>query len=199
MEDLTYLDDILRRGSVEFDIRRNEEMSGAGSGNFWSAELAPPLWEASISLSDVDRAAAGRVDALARRLGTNGTVLITDPTAPVIDVPGPVTISGIAGDRGSLSLAGLPDGQAIFVGNRLSVSYGTGLVYYAEFCSDVVVAGGAAASVDVFPYVPFGVEVGDVVDLARPACKMKIETHRPFASRPADVAGGGAIRFLQKP
>lgn len=200
MKPLAYLSDILHRTDVSFDIRRTEERSGAGSGDFWSAELAPPLWQASVALADVDAAQGARVNALVRRLGTDGTLLVADTHVAAIDVPGPVTVNTIGGERDSLSLSGLPAGQTLQVGQRLSVAFGGGGIYYAEIGSDVTADGsGDTPLIDLYPYLPAGIEVGQAVDVATPACKVKIETFKPYVLTVDGNARGAALSLLEAP
>ncbi|WP_407496853.1 hypothetical protein [Pseudooceanicola sp. MF1-13] len=199
MQPVTFLDDLLRSTSVTFDLARNEEMSTAGSGDIWGAEQAPPLWVAGISLADVSRDVAAMIDARVRYLGTNGTALISDPLQPILDVPGPVTVAAIASDRGSLSLAGLPAGQAITGGVRLSVEHGVNRVFYGELAFDAVADGaGVTPLMPVTPWIAYGVQAGQSVELARPVCKMAVVGHQPHKGDMDGNGRGASLQLRQK-
>ncbi|MCB5412345.1 hypothetical protein [Pseudogemmobacter faecipullorum] len=142
---LAFLSDVLRAGDVSFDMRRNDEMSGSGSGQFWAAELAPPLWQVTMSLAARRPEQAREIDAKIRALGIGRqTLLFTDPTyAPAsrIDPGGSASIGSISADRTRISLAGLLPDYVATIGDRISVSLGAGRYWTAELAEGGRVSG----------------------------------------------------------
>lgn len=194
---------------VVMTLRRHDEQSGGGDGRFWTAELAPPLWSAEVSLADCSAPLARELEARIDGLnGSSGTFLFADPSykgpAGGSSGLGSVTVSAISADRGAIALAGLPAGFVVTVGDYLSIDYGPGRVYFGRFAEGAVANGsGAIAQREIRPYLPMTITTGAAVELARPRFKAIIP---PGGYKPFDyglphgvIATGGSLSILQKP
>lgn len=169
-----------------WDVRRSDETSGTTAGRILTAELASPLWVASVEAMRMKPSLADQLTAQLRWLSAPGrTFQWVAPyyRAPRSDPKGlalggaTVTVASVASDRSGLSLAGLPAGYALTTGDKLSISYGSAPVRQAFLeVSTAAVASGAGATpvFDIFPAVPVGVTVGQVVTLRDPWCPCMI-------------------------
>jgi hypothetical protein len=205
---LPVLADRLKIQKVSWSIQRNDEMSGGGDGRVWQAELAPPLWMATIELCEMDLDQAEAVAALIRKLhGAQESFLLYNPARkyPAADPTGAllgsayVTVAAVGGN--TISLAGLPAGYMVSLGDKMSITYAGARVAFLE-ASETVAANGAGATgaIEVFPHVPVGVQAGQAVTLVRPACKCFIMpgTHNPGSGSKMTVTGAG-FKALQRP
>lgn len=205
---LAFLSDILREdGAVTLTLQRNDEMSGAGDGRYWSAELSRPIWTASMNLAARGRGCVQRareIDAKIRALGVNRAFLWADPA-----YPGPsggvagagVTISAISADRTALTLAGLPAGFVLAAGDRLSVMWGNGRYYMAELTEAGLADGaGLTGSIGVYPYPPLALTAGTSVEMAAPVLKAIVPPGGfvPHGYIRNFVAQGASLNILQK-
>lgn len=163
---LAFLADLLDIESVEFDVERNDSISGQGSGRLIPVELAPPQWYAEITLNPAYHEDAEVIAAKIRRLhGSLGSFLLYDPRKiyPMADPDGSklganvVSITGIGNDNQTLRLEGLPAFYTLSPGDKLSYSYGGDYMAFLEI-SDYVTASstGIMAAAPVFPHVPSG-------------------------------------------
>lgn len=206
---LSSLNDRLKIASVVWDIQRNDEMSGEGSGRFWQAELAPPLWVAEIGLATGYYDSLKQQAALIRSLhGMQEPFLLCDPTSryPQADPTGAVlgarntTVSSIGTDKQSISISGLPSGYKLTAGDKIEVR-GSDRYGFLEVSAFTVQAssGGSTPSFQVFPHVPVWLQPGAACTLAKPACRVVLypESHNPgTASRL--FTEGARFRVLQK-
>ncbi|WP_339107130.1 hypothetical protein [Thioclava sp. GXIMD4216] len=197
--DLGWISDLIIPSSCTMDLQRNEETSGVGSGQFWSAELAEPLWTAQVGIPRFLTHAEGRAfDAKMRRLGTNRTLLFADPMYKGLDQSG-VVISSFSTDRTAITLSGLAPGTDILAGHRLSVVYG-GHIWFAEFDEDVTADdSGVAGPVAVYPFPPMILAAGAVVELAKPYLKMMLVDAAASAALPGNRVGEKTLTLRQKP
>lgn len=206
---LDQFSDHLRANAVTFSLERRDEHSGSGDGRVWSVQLSPPLWTAEVSLANRSAQLARDLEALIDGLdGSRGTFLFADPT-----YPGPasgsaglgdVSIAGIRSDRGAVGLTGLPAGFVLTRGDRLSIEFASGRVYFGRF-----IEGGTASQAgnlgqrEIRPYLPQGISAGINVELAEPRMKASI---RPGGFTPFEyglpeglIARGASISIMQKP
>lgn len=202
---LAFLSDVLRAGDVSFDMKRNDEMSGSGSGQFWAAELAPPLWQVTMSLAARRPEQAREIDAKIRALGIGRqTLLFTDPTyAPAsrINPGGSASIGSISADRTRISLSGLLPDYVATIGDRISVSLGAGRYWTAELAEGAAAnTSGVTPLVTVTPYLPLGINIGARVELIAPVlrCFVPPSGHKPFGMTPGRIALGASLTLLQK-
>ena len=185
-------------------LRRFDEMSGSADGRFWSAQLAPPLWEASYSLYANHSAHAREINAKVQALdGVNKAIVWCDPyyAGPASGVTAGlsgVTVSGIRADRGAVSLAGVPAGFVLTAGDFMSINYGGGRRYFGQFAEGGTASGGSVPMAEIRPYLPIGVPTGAVVDLVKPRFNAVVTDFKPFANYRGKWGQDAAITILQK-
>ncbi|WP_411838675.1 hypothetical protein [Paracoccus sp. ME4] len=204
---LDFLANCLVGDRIPLDLQRFDEMSGSGDGRFWSAAMAQPLWTASYSLYAKQAAHSRELNAKVRALdGAARTFYWADPyyDGPASGVTAglnSVTVSGIRTDRGAISLSGLPPGFVLSAGDRLTIQYGSGRVYFGEFSEGATAGtlGNIADARELRPYLPFGISVGVTVRLVRPFFKAMVTEFTPFASYRGRWGDSAAITILQKP
>lgn len=201
---LAFLSDALcTRDDVLLTLRRNDEISGSGDGRYWTAQLARPIWSATVNISYQHRARAREIDAKIRALnGSANAFLWADPFYRTSVDPGSsATISAIGADRTTIALTGLPAGYVINPGDRLSIAWGTDRYYLAEVAETVAASGsGLTGQFGVMPYLPLSISTGAAVEMAKPVVKMIIppDGYTPFSSRPGRFSQGASIQMLQK-
>lgn len=201
---LSFLSDVLRMGSVGLHLRRFDEQSGSGDGRIWTTELARPLWQANVPLARCGWDQARRIDARLRALqGSKRDFLWADPSYQTASKPGSgVTVSTIAADRASVTLAGLPPYYNLRAGDRFSIEWGVGRHYLAEVAEDVVASSaGVAAGVGVMPFLPLGIANGALANLAAPTVKLFIppDGHTPYTAMLGGYSEGASLTLLQRP
>jgi hypothetical protein len=204
---LAHLADVLKVNSITLDLQRSEEYSGHGDGRYWSAELAPPLWTASIPLVPVPTIEARAINARIRALdGSSKTFLVGDPSyrGPVAGTfgLGAVTVGSISAARDRLSLDGMPAGFELAIGEYLSIGYGDGRRWFGEVSEAMAAnASGVTPSREVRPHLPQGVTVGDAVELVKPCFKAFIppKGFTPYSFQLGDMGTGASLTILQKP
>lgn len=208
---LTVLADRLAIASVVWDIQRNDEMSGVGDGRVWQAELAAPLWTADVVLSDDPHIPLKQIAALIRKLhGSQESFMLYDPLSmyPQADRDGSllganvVTVKSIGADRQSISLKGLPDGYTLTLADKVQVAYAGDPVrnFFCEVSETVTADGdGETAEFGIFPHVPVGLAVDDVVTLKRPACKVFVppNSFKPGTARGA-ITSGASFKVIER-
>ncbi|QBR35411.1 hypothetical protein ETW23_03905 [Leisingera sp. NJS201] len=180
--------DHLRVQQASLVLERPQQFNSLGGGELLAAELAPPYWRGSVTLTpmqsrDADQLTS-RLEALAvpgrsfeichpHRIGPR-----SDPLGAALAGFSPV-IEEVPADPGSLKLGGLPSGYELSPGDLLAFSYnpGTGqrralhrVVEGATASSASAHGGFQAGPFEVAPYVRPGVAAGASVSLIRPAC-----------------------------
>ncbi|MGV0909265.1 hypothetical protein [Martelella sp. FOR1707] len=207
MRTLAQFFDHLPLQPMRWDIQRNDELSGIGSGVVFQAELAPPLWMAAIALQPVRLPQSNEISALVNGLsGAQETFLFRDPyiCAPRLDPQGSglvgstVTVAAAAGR--SLSLQGLPSGYRLSIGDKIQIVASGGAYTFVEVSDNVVAtAGGTTGPFQVFPRLPASVSAGAVCTLTRPSCPCII---LPGSFQPGTPSGnivpGISFRIMQK-
>lgn len=210
---VAYFFDKLLIDSVVWDIQRNDEFSGLGTGQIWQAEMAPPLWLADVSLTNLTVAQGKQAAALIRRLqGSQEAFFLCDPSAlyPQSDPTGSIigsstvqinTVPSTNANR--ISLKGLPAGYVLTTGDKLQIR-STGSpddVYsFLEVSEDVTANGsGVTPAFDIFPARSGYTAVNDVVTLKKPACLMKLYpgSHNPGGANIV-VNSGAGFKAIQK-
>lgn len=204
---LASLADVLRADDCQFYLRRNDEMSGSGDGRFWTAELARPLWEVTLSLAARTPADARAIDAKVFTLnGSSQSFLFAEPTyAPAGGgVPGSgVTIDAIASDGLAIALAGLPAGYVVTAGDRFSVAWGTGRQYLGMFAETATADGsGDTAQIAITPWLPIGIATTAAVEMTTPVLRAFVPPggYRSFGTRSGGlVSQGASLTMVQRP
>ncbi|MBD3785631.1 MAG: hypothetical protein IE922_01495 [Sphingomonadales bacterium] len=182
---LSYLSDKLPVESVTFSILRQDELSGSGDGQIWQAQMAPPIWQAEIVLTNVRDDCARAIRAAVNGLnGSAGDFLLedracryplNDPLGAVVAGASPV-VAAIGANRQSLGVTGLPANYKLAAGDKLTVVFGSA-VYLGEVSANVTASGAGAATVPVFPPVPYSAAASSQpVVLVRPYMKARLAT-----------------------
>lgn len=200
---LKFFGDTLEIISASMTLVRYDEMSGTGDGRMWSSELAPPLWQAELSLASVDWSDARRINARIRALaGTEKSLMWSDPTyAPEFAPSDNPTLASIAADKSAISISNLRPNYSFNAGDMLSFTWEGGTRHYlGEVAEDISAnASGTVAALSVYPYVPMSAAVGVRVELVRPSVEMIIppDGFTPYRFL-NDRAEGASIKMLQK-
>lgn len=174
--------ELLRASDMTFDPDEAITYSETGGGEILTAELGEALWGGGVTL--VPRkflnnpGLSAKINAL-RRAGSS--FLIGHPFAryPQADPTGQMlrgatpTVAALVGNRRELSIAGLPAWYQITAGDHLAIRFGASGAQraYFEVVTGAPAVSGVAGPIEVGPLLPFGVQVGDAVELIRPALK----------------------------
>lgn len=203
---LTFLSDLLRHQSLTFDLMRFDEQSGSSDGRFWAARLAAPLWQVTAPMIVRDRVTSAEISAKIRALdGMRRQFLFEDKSyAPAWAVaPGSaVKIASISADRTAIALNSLPASYRVTAGDRMSIAWGAGRYFFAEFAETVTANGsGVTAQIAIMPYLPQGIATGAAVEMARPRLKVIVPPGGfvPFTDTPGRLSQGASLTLLQKP
>lgn len=207
---LSVINDHMPIASVEWDIQRNDELSSAGSGDVWQAELADPKWKAVVTLGrglrDDLKQAAARLRSLD---GSRKAFFLVDPLSlfPAADRNGVIlgnsTVIVRATGNGSLAqLSGLPADYVLTVGDKMQVQYGPAddpRFAFVEVSETTSASVSGFIDCQVFPRLPLSLALGDAVTLVKPACAMIIQptTHKPGVATRSIIEGAG-FTALQK-
>ncbi|MAU20619.1 MAG: hypothetical protein CMH13_08810 [Martelella sp.] len=192
---------------MRWEIRRNDELSGVGSGVVFQAELAPPLWSAAIALQPVRLPEANEISALVNGLlGVQEPFLFRDPylCGPKLDPGGAglvgATVTVVAANGRSLSLGGLPSGYRLSIGDKIQIVTSGGTHAFVEVSENVVAtAGGTTGAFQVFPRLSVSVSAGATCTLARPACSCIIMPGSlQSGTSSGNIVSGIAFRIVQK-
>lgn len=194
--------------SVEWDIRRNDQLAGLGSGDVMQTELADPVWSAVVTLGRGLHDELKQAAALIRRLhGAKQPFFICDPTSlyPQADPKGltlgasAVTVRTVSADRSILKLQGLPAGYVLTLADKVQIPYAGGRHAFHEVSETAAATAGGQIDVQVFPFLPFSLAVGLAVTLKQPACPVIVDpaTHRPGTAR-RSVTDGAGFTVIQK-
>lgn len=208
---LAFLADLLDIESAEFDVQRNDVVSGQGSGRLIPVELAPPLWYADVAINMNYFEEAEVIAAKFRRLhGPLGTFLLYDPRKkyPLSDPTGSIignreiTITAKGADNDTLSFAGFPPGYVLSPGDKFAYPYGASSRAFMEI-SDYATAsaGGVVNAAPVFPHVPIGTNVSGstIATFVKPACVMRLEKDGWLTGRSQGLhTSGQGFRAIQK-
>ncbi|TCT28160.1 hypothetical protein [Martelella mediterranea] len=189
------------------DVQRNDELSGQGSGELLAAELAPPLWKATITLDDGRNNDLKRAAALIRSLsGSRDAFMVCDPTSlwPQDDFEGRilgaanVQVRATGADRSVALLSGFPAGYLMSIGDKIQFIQGS-LTSYHEVRGTVSANAGGLVDLPVFPLLPFSLTTAANVTLIRPAFAAIVTTggHKPGTAS-SSLTRGGQIEVIQK-
>lgn len=199
--------DFLPIASVDWNIQRNDELSGAGSGDVWAAELSDPLWVGEVTLgtgrNDELKQAAARIRSLR---GTQVAFMMCDPISqyPQADPKGSIlgnaviTLRTIGPDRITARMKGFPPAYVLTVGDKLQINY-QDLIAFVEVGETV--AADAAGNLDapIYPNLPSSFTADSLVVVKRPACPVVIEPESHKAGTATrSVTNGAGFKVLQK-
>lgn len=171
--------------TVKWRLRRNDEISGLGSGQTLSAELGPALWTADVVLDWMRHDHADQVQAAIETLdGPFNSFYLCSPRRrfPQADPDGTLlgaatpTIHTLGGDNKSVRLAGVPAGYRLTRGDFLAFDYGApSRRAFHRIVEDATADGaGITPSFEVRPHIRPGATTGLAVTLIKPAAKVFI-------------------------
>lgn len=191
---------------ARFDLDEALSISETGGGEILTAQRGVQLWRGSVTLAPAraipSEAMRTKIDVL-RRPGA--TFFVEHPFLrfPQADPTGVVmlghtpTVSALVGNARELSIAGLPTHYRISEGDHLSIAYGSGGGKRAYFrvVTGAPATSGVAGPIEVAPFIPAGVAVGNAVQIIRPAIKavMVPGSYSGPDLRPGQIAG--PVRF----
>lgn len=204
---LAELFDRLPISSVDWNIQRNDELSGMGSGDLWAVELADPLWTAEVTLGAGRNDELKQVGARIRALGGSRTAfMMCDPISqfPQADPNGSrlgtaaITLRTIGADRITARMQGFPAGYVLTVGDKLQVSY-QNLIAFVEVGDTIPADANGNLDVPIFPRLPSSFAAGALVAAKRPACPVIImpESHKAGVATRSVTTGAG-FKVIQK-
>lgn len=208
---LAVLSDRLNVQTILWSIQRNDELSGLGSGQIIQAELAPPLWTGEVVLDMDYHDGAKQIAAIIRKLhGAQEAFFLCDPLSkyPQSDPDGAllgssvVQVDVIPSHRASIALKGLPAGYNLLPGDKMQIAYGADPTRYAflEISESATAFGdGTTGLIGVFPHIPVGIGINDIVTLAKAACRCVIVpgSHNPGTGNGMFTEGAG-FKVIQK-
>lgn len=173
--------DLLKFAKVSFSRKENDEMSGLGSGQILTANLAPKLWIADISLAKVFHSEAMQLQALIEALdGSLGTFYLYNPLAkyPQSDPTGSIfgastpTIHTLNSDNKRMRVQGLPSTYRLTRGDMISWDYSSGTKRaFHRIVETVTAVAGLTPLFEVRPHIRVGSTTGLAVTLIKPAGK----------------------------
>lgn len=199
--------DKLPISAVDWNIQRHDEMSGSGSGDLWTAELADPLWTGDVALGEGMngelKQAAARIRALG---GSRIAFMMCDPISqfPQADLKGTlignavITLRTIGSDRITARMQGFPPGYVLTVGDKLQVNYLT-LSAFVEVGDTLAADANGNLDVPIFPRLPSSFAAGALVIVKRPACPVIIlpDSHKAGTAA-RTVTNGAGFKVIQK-
>ena len=204
--------DKLRITSVQWQLKRWDQLSGVGSGDVLAAQLAPPRISGTVTIAPMYHDDAAEVQALVESLdGPMQSFFLYAPQKayPRYDPDGSklgastVTIHTVGSNNKSLQLQGLPSGYVMSTGDYLAYDYSMNPVRRGfHRISETVTTPGSGISplFEVRPHLRPGTTTGLAVTLIKPAAKVFIvpETFDPGTARPI-VTEGMQFEVMQRP
>lgn len=148
------------------------QISGLAGGDILSAEIAPARWEGAVSLAPMKSRVADRLSLLLAALENPGATFEGykgNQIGPAGDPRGlalagaSVTVGGFNTAASTLTLAGLPPGLSLSVGDMVSFSY-EGRRALHRFSED------GTGALEVRPHLRPGLTAGVEAELIRPYC-----------------------------
>jgi hypothetical protein len=169
----------LRVASLSLSLPAAAEMSRTAGGEIMVAELGARLWSARVTLAPIGIENAAALQVKLRLLQRAGASLLVSPRIgdyPARDPNGViealnVTIADLPAGNQTLSLAGLPAGYALSVGDNLAFSYrNPPLQAFHQLVGDARAdAAGITPAFEILPQLRPGAIVGASVTLVKPA------------------------------
>lgn len=178
--------DLLPVASIRMDLDETAEMSRTAAGAVLSSDRGDRLWMGEVELdvmeareADLAHARLNLLRGGARRFevyDTRRPAPRHDPSGALLGAANPVLGALPAGDFRLLSLAGLPGGYRLAVGDYLAYDYAGGRRALHVVQEDVVAgAGGSTAAFEVLPWRRRAAVAGLAVRLVRAGCIAKVE------------------------
>ncbi|APG45696.1 hypothetical protein [Phaeobacter porticola] len=201
----------LRLRAITFDLPDDQTGTGTGSGEVLRASRRDVLWQGKAAVTLNRHDAQDEIKALMDEIRHGGArFLVSDPKrrGPQSDKLGTLQGNSIAtvhsfdlGDRRKLVLRGLPAGFELRAGDLLSIEYGADPVrhFLARIQRGGTFAGNTPkCELRVLPFLPIGLEVGQVVTLRSPVCKASYvpDSYTPIERLPG-YDGGFEFKWRQ--
>lgn len=201
--------DRLKIRSVVWQLQRFDEISGLAGGDILAAQLMQPKWSGTVTLAPMYHAEAAQVQALVESLdGPMRAFYLYAPQMPNPqaydghDLSG-VTIGSVGSNNRAMTLAGLPEGFTVTVGDSLAFDYGsnpTRRAFHRILETRTATALGNTSLFEVRPHFRPGVQAGLAVTLIKPAAKVFI---MPGSFNPGTAEGvvtsGMSFEVMQRP
>lgn len=198
-------------GRPVFVPQQARKGSSDGHGNMLSAAFGVrPKWSASVQLSDGRHSRhLMQENDLAGLGGRDGTFLAYDIRTPypASDPEGwrlgdsVITVKSIGANNRSIALEGFARAFTVTKTDKLSILYSSSKRFLCEVRETVTGnAGGETAEFEVWPFLPPGIVVGDVVTLRKAPGKFKIVagSYRP-GSGAGNMASGPSFSMVSVP
>lgn len=175
--------DVIRMASIRVTLVASQQISGAGGGKIFVADLGPKYWEFEVSIINMENADARRVQALIEALDESindfylydprGEYPIADPDGSILGAAS-VTISALDANNKELTLAGLPTGYVLSPGDYLAFDYGTPTKRALHRIVAGATATSGSATVEVRPHIEPGAATSAPVTLVKAAARVKM-------------------------
>ncbi|MGQ3214801.1 MAG: hypothetical protein ACT6U0_24390 [Shinella sp.] len=198
--------------SVNWKLERYDEMSGLGTGEVLTAQLAPPRIVADVGLKPMRHDEAAQVQARIESLdGAINSFYLYDPRRkyPQADPAGTIlgsfvpTIHTVGANNKSLRIDELPEAYTLTVGDYLAFDYGSNPVrraFHRIVESATANSSGLTPLFEIRPHLRPGVAIDLVVTLKEPAAKVFIV---PGSFNPGTAIGpwteGMSFQVMQRP
>lgn len=193
-----------------FVSQHNKSQSMSGGGDVLSSFRGQPKWSVNITLAGGrhDRNLVQESD-IKHLISRDGTILAYDTHRPYPenDRNGwklqnrTVTIKTKGSDNRSLSLQDLSPQFIVTKGDKYSVLYDTDKYFLFEVMETVQADGtGDTAEFEIWPYMPPGVSVADVVTMRKACGKFKVvaNSYRP-GSGVGNMSSGFGFSLISVP
>lgn len=209
---MTDLAERFRIQSVQWRTQRQDQLSGLGTGDVLTAQLAPPRIVADIVLVPMYNEEASQVQALIDNLdGAINSFYLWPPHRPYpqADPDGSilgasdVRIRTVGSNNKSLSLKGLPAGYVVTLGDSMAWDFGsspTRRAFHTATATVTADGSGETAEFGVAPHLRPGTVADLAVNLKKPAAKVFIvpDSFRPGTSS-GTVTTGMSFQVMQRP
>lgn len=195
--------------SIELDLGEAMQLDETGGGEQLSADLGVRLWRGTVTMGRLRYTEAAEVEVLLDTLRQAGRFFLAndirrpkpllDPTGSILGAAS-VTVSAIPSTR-ELSLAGLPAGYVVSVGDYLSFTYDGAKArrgFHRVVTGGTASGGGALGPIEVVPPLRPGLTTGTAVVLSNPVFKASLEAGSAArgASR-RQITEGSTFGFVQ--
>lgn len=201
--------DKLRLSGVQFYDTEPQSMDRTAGGTVLKASIGESYWGGSATLapSAIKDASVYEIEALLSVVNRAGmSFLAYDPRRayPAADPDGSilgastVTVASINANNRELSLEGLPAGYVLTAGDMISVeASSTNHALFRIVTGATADGSGDTSLIEVTPFIPPFVTVGDTVHLAQPRGRFVLVDQSNYGrGRPA-IVPGAEFSFVQ--
>ncbi len=192
--------DQLKIESVEWKLRRNDQIDGLENGQILASETAPPLWSGTVTIAPLNYTNYKKISALINGLdgSINAFMLYGPPSLyPEADPGGVIlgastpTLSAIDADNKRITIGGLPVGYVLTAGDNVQFPFATTLNAFHNIVQGGVANGAGQAVVELRPHIHPGTVVAVSVTLKKPAARVIMipDSYAPGVVRGQMVTG----------